>query len=42
MPQDLLATIYGHLGIDTEHGSNDSTGRPMPILQHGKPIQQLI
>src|SRR5262245_39688174 len=41
-PQDLLATIYQHLGIDTEHTFTDQTGRPVPVLYHGRPIRQLI
>jgi hypothetical protein len=41
-PQDLLATIYRHLGIDPDHTFLDSTGRPVPILAEGKPIRQLI
>lgn len=41
-PQDLLATIYRHLGID--HGAvfRDGTGRPVPILSEGEPIRELI
>ncbi len=41
-PQDLLATVYRHLGIDTEHAFTDGTGRPWPVLPHGKPIEKLI
>jgi hypothetical protein len=41
-PQDLLATIYHHLGIDPEHTFTDSIGRPAPILPHGRPIRQLL
>jgi hypothetical protein len=41
-PQDLLATIYRHLGIDVEHTFTDLTGRPIPILAHGQPIRALI
>jgi uncharacterized protein (DUF1501 family) len=41
-PQDLLATIYRHLGIDPDHTFTDATGRPVPILSHGQPIRQLI
>ncbi len=40
-PQDLLATIYRHLGVDVHHTFIDGTGRPIPILQHGEPIRQL-
>jgi uncharacterized protein (DUF1501 family) len=41
-PQDVLATIYRHLGIDTKHTLTDFTGRPVPVLYHGEPIRQLI
>ena len=41
-PADFWATIYRHLGIDTEHAYPDHAGRPMPILPFGKPISELI
>jgi len=41
-PQDLLATVYRHLGIDTHYTFEDMTGRPIPILEHGQPIRELI
>jgi hypothetical protein len=41
-PQDLLATIYRHLGIDPGQTLTDSLGRPVPILAHGEPIRQLL
>ena len=41
-PQDLLAMIYRHLGIDTHRSFADFSGRPIPILADGKPIQELI
>jgi len=41
-PQDLLATVYRHLGIDFESSIVDFSGRPIPILPHGRPIPQLI
>jgi hypothetical protein len=41
-PQDFLATIYQHLGIDYEHATiPDFTGRPTPIVTGGKPITGL-
>jgi uncharacterized protein (DUF1501 family) len=40
-PQDLLATIYQHLGIDPREEFNDFTGRPIPILSAGLPIREL-
>lgn len=41
-PQDLLATIYRHLGIDYTRSFNDFFGRPVPILSEGRPISELI
>ena len=41
-PQDLLATIYRHLGIDTETMIEDFSGRPVPVLPSGQPIRELI
>ncbi|MGD9723021.1 MAG: DUF1501 domain-containing protein [Pirellulales bacterium] len=41
-PQDLLATIYRHLGIDYGATFADFNGRPIPILPDGEPIRELI
>lgn len=41
-PQDLLATIYRHLGINPQHSFLDFAGRPIPILSDGAPIPGLI
>jgi hypothetical protein len=41
-PQDLLATVYRHLGIDPRHEFTDGIGRPIPILPAGEPIRELI
>jgi len=41
-PNDLLASIYRFLGIDTEISYPDLRGRPMPILPSGHPIPELI
>jgi uncharacterized protein (DUF1501 family) len=40
-PQDLLATIHNHLGIDVTQSFVDHSGRPIPILQYGAPIREL-
>lgn len=40
-PQDLLATLYRHLGIDPRHELHDATGRPIPLLPFGEPIAEL-
>jgi len=41
-PQDLLATIYRHLGIDHTQALHDFSGRPVHILSGARPIQELI
>ncbi len=40
-PQDVLATIYRHLGIDPHRHFQDHAGRPIPTLPFGKPIDEL-
>jgi len=40
-PQDLLATIYRHLGIDYRATFQNFSGRPVPILGEGQPISEL-
>jgi hypothetical protein len=40
-PQDVLATLYAHLGIDTEAQYLDGTGRPISVLPSGKQIEEL-
>jgi hypothetical protein len=42
-PQDFLATIYQHLGIDYKHMTiPDPTGRPIPIVEGGEAIAELV
>ncbi|HUG68768.1 MAG TPA: DUF1501 domain-containing protein [Pirellulaceae bacterium] len=41
-PNDLWSTVYRHLGIDQEHSFPDHSGRPMPILPFGEPIEELL
>jgi hypothetical protein len=40
-PQDVLATMYRHLGIDVTEQYVNNAGRPIPVLPHGKPIEEL-
>ena len=40
-PGDLLATWYGHLGVPLDTHFTDQTGRPVPILPAGNPIDEL-
>jgi Protein of unknown function (DUF1501) len=41
-PNDVWATVYRHLGIDYNESLTDLTGRPMPILPFGRPIDELL
>src|SRR6185295_16951229 len=41
-PNDLLATIYRHLGIDPSHHFHDTLGKPVPILASGEAIRPLL
>ena len=41
-PQDVLATMYRHLGIDTTEQYEDFAGRPHPVLPFGEPIEELF
>ena len=41
-PNDLWATVYRHLGVDTHLTFPDHAGRPMPILPDGEPIRELV
>lgn len=40
-PQDVLATIYRYLGVDTHKNYYDNAGRPHPTLPFGTPIEEL-
>jgi len=42
MPLDVLATIYHAMGIPLTTHYKDSTGRPVSIVDAGKPIHELI
>lgn len=41
-PADLAASIYSAIGIDPDDRVYDRQGRPMPILDHGQPIDGLF
>jgi hypothetical protein len=41
-PEDVLATVYRQLGIDSERQFLNSAGRPISILPHGTPIAELV
>jgi len=40
-PQDVLMTMYRHLGVDTEASYVDGSGRPHKVLAEGKAIDEL-
>ena len=41
-PQDVVATMYHHLGIDAAHAFLDTAGRPIPVLKEGEVIRELL
>lgn len=41
LPEELWATVYRHLGIDTSKFMQDLSGRPIPILPDIRPIKEL-
>lgn len=40
-PQDVLATLYEHLGVDYDKEYLNNIGRPIRVLPSGKPIEEL-
>jgi len=41
-PQDVLATIYDFLGVDTHRQYLTPAGRPVAVLPGGEPIRELF
>jgi hypothetical protein len=41
-PQDVLATVYRHLGIDQQESFLNNAGRPIPVLNEGAVIRELL
>ncbi|MBM3460258.1 MAG: DUF1501 domain-containing protein, partial [Armatimonadetes bacterium] len=41
-PNDLLATVYRHMGVDPARELTDHTGRPVRILDRTEPIPELV
>lgn len=41
-PSSILATVYRVLGIDPSLAFNDHAGRPVPIFDDGKPIEEIL
>jgi hypothetical protein len=41
--QDVIATLYHHLGIDARNVTlTDTTGRPQYLVDIGQPIRELL
>jgi uncharacterized protein (DUF1501 family) len=41
-PQDMMATIFTVLGIDSDLHYYDQGGRPTPMIVNGKPIKEIV
>jgi uncharacterized protein (DUF1501 family) len=41
-PDDVLATIYEVMGIDPETTFKDFAGRPVPLVDQGKAIKEIL
>ena len=41
-PQDVLATLYHHLGVNPDVQYPDNAGRPVSVLPSGQPIEELF
>jgi hypothetical protein len=41
-PQDLMATVFHVLGVPLDLQYNDPTGRPVPMINGGRPIPELV
>ena len=41
-PEDLLRTVYEVLGIDPHHEFQNDAGRPLAVLNQGRPIAELL
>jgi hypothetical protein len=41
-PADILHTLYYVLGVDTTTHFNNLAGRPIPVLNEGSPIRELV
>ena len=41
-PEDVVATMYHHLGIRADQMFADPLGRPIPLLAEGEVIRELL
>jgi len=41
-PEDVVASLYHHLGIAAHDSFPDPVGRPVPVLDRGQVIRELL
>ncbi len=41
-PGDLAATIYHHMGVPLDGTYTDHQGRPVPLIDRGEPLRELV
>jgi hypothetical protein len=41
-PGDLAATIYHHMGVPLSGTYTDHQGRPIPLIERGQPLRELV
>ncbi|MBU6301486.1 MAG: DUF1501 domain-containing protein [Verrucomicrobia bacterium] len=41
-PGDLAATIYHHMGVPLNGTYQDHQGRPVPLIERGQPLRELV
>ena len=41
-PENVLAMVYRHLGIESNHTFNDNSGRPRFVLEERGLIKELV
>jgi hypothetical protein len=41
-PNDVLATLYKHLGIEPHQNAVNLSGRPIPLMDDGRAIDELF
>ena len=41
-PEDVIRTVYHVLGVDPHHEFPNESGRPMAVMNTGRPIAELI
>jgi hypothetical protein len=41
-PQDVTSTVFHHLGIDASKAAFPGDGRPIYLVEAGRPIRELV